>query len=54
MLLGGGGPILSRASVQAMTTNQVGHLNAFGFRWGFSLAVSTPDALVRGLGEQAR
>jgi CubicO group peptidase (beta-lactamase class C family) len=43
-LLDRGGPILSRGSVQAMTTNQVGHLNAFGFRWGFSLAVSTPDA----------
>jgi CubicO group peptidase (beta-lactamase class C family) len=43
-LLGGGDPILSRGSVQAMTTNQVGHLNPFGFRWGFSLALSTPDA----------
>ncbi len=43
-LLDGGGPILSRASVKTMTTNQVGDLYAFGFRWGFSLAVSTPDA----------
>ena len=43
-LLDGGSPILSRASVEAMTTNQVGNLSAFGFRWGFSLALSTPDA----------
>jgi CubicO group peptidase (beta-lactamase class C family) len=27
-----------------MTRNQVGDLTAFGFRWGFSLAVSTPNA----------
>jgi CubicO group peptidase (beta-lactamase class C family) len=27
-----------------MTTNQIGTLEAFGFRWGFSLAVSTPEA----------
>jgi CubicO group peptidase (beta-lactamase class C family) len=43
-LLDGGGPILSRASVRAMTRNQLGTLSAFGFRWGFSLAVSTPNA----------
>lgn len=45
-LLQGGSRILSRASVKAMTTNQVGSLSldAFGFRGGFSLAVSTPDA----------
>jgi len=27
-----------------MTGNQIGALTAFGFRWGFSVAVSTPDA----------
>ena len=43
-LLDGGGPILSRASVRAMTRNQIGDLTAFGFRWGFSVAVSTPNA----------
>lgn len=43
-LLDGGGPILSRAGVEAMTRNQLGELTAFGFRWGFSLAVSTADA----------
>jgi CubicO group peptidase (beta-lactamase class C family) len=43
-LLDGGAPILVRSSVRAMTTNQIGGLEAFGFRWGFSLAVSTPDA----------
>jgi CubicO group peptidase (beta-lactamase class C family) len=43
-LLDGGGPILSRAGVDAMTKNQLGDMTAFGFRWGFSLAVSTPDA----------
>ncbi len=43
-LLDGGAPILSRASVRAMTRNQLGTLTAFGFRWGFSLAVSTPNA----------
>jgi CubicO group peptidase (beta-lactamase class C family) len=44
MLLDGGRPILTRASVTAMTTNQIGNLEALGFRWGFSLAVSTPSA----------
>ena len=43
-LLDGGAPILSRASVRAMTRNQIGDLRAFGFRWGFSVAVSTPNA----------
>jgi CubicO group peptidase (beta-lactamase class C family) len=43
-LLDGGRPILARSSIRAMTTNQIGNLSAFGFRWGFSLAVSTPDA----------
>jgi CubicO group peptidase (beta-lactamase class C family) len=43
-LLDGGAPILSRASVREMTRNQLGTLSAFGFRWGFSVAVSTPDA----------
>ena len=43
-LLDGGAPILSRASVKAMTSNQIGALDAFGFRWGFSLAVATADA----------
>jgi CubicO group peptidase (beta-lactamase class C family) len=43
-LLDGGAPILSRASVRAMTRNQIGTLSAFGFRWGFSVAVSTPNA----------
>jgi CubicO group peptidase (beta-lactamase class C family) len=43
-LLDGGAPILSRASVRAMTRNQVGTLTAFGFRWGFSVAVATPNA----------
>jgi CubicO group peptidase (beta-lactamase class C family) len=54
-LLDDGGPILSGASIRAMTTNQIGALRAFGFRWGFSLAVSTDDApgrppLPRGFG----
>ena len=31
-LLDGGGPILSRTSVHAMTTNQIGELTAFGAR----------------------
>jgi CubicO group peptidase (beta-lactamase class C family) len=43
-LLDGGAPILTHASVRAMTTNQIGALTAFGFRWGFSLAVATPEA----------
>jgi CubicO group peptidase (beta-lactamase class C family) len=43
-LLDGGDPILSRASVNAMTRNQLGAMTAFGFRWGFSLAVATPEA----------
>src|SRR5205823_6042394 len=43
-LVDGGAPILSRAGATAMTSNQIGDLTAFGFRWGYSLAVSTPDA----------
>lgn len=43
-LLDGGAPILARASVRAMTRNQIGTLRAFGFRYGFSVAVSTPNA----------
>jgi CubicO group peptidase (beta-lactamase class C family) len=43
-LVDGGRPILSPASVRAMTRNQLGTLTAFGFRWGFSVAVSTPNA----------
>ena len=43
-LLDGGAPILSRAGVRAMTRNHIGDLTAFGFRWGFSLGVSTPNA----------
>ena len=43
-LLDRGAPILSGASVNAMTTNQIGALDAFGFRWGLSLAVATADA----------
>jgi CubicO group peptidase (beta-lactamase class C family) len=43
-LLDGGAPILSRASVRAMTSNALGNRTAFGFRWGFSLALSTPNA----------
>jgi CubicO group peptidase (beta-lactamase class C family) len=43
-LLDGGGPVLSRAGVEAMTKNQLGNMTAFGFRWGLSLAVSTADA----------
>jgi CubicO group peptidase (beta-lactamase class C family) len=43
-LLDGGAPILTPASVRAMTRNQIGGLRAFGFRWGFSVAVSTPNA----------
>ena len=43
-LLDGGAPILTPASVRAMTRNQIGGLRAFGFRWGYSVAVSTPNA----------
>jgi len=43
-LAAGGAPILSRASVRAMGRNQIGALNAFGFRWGYSVAVATPNA----------
>ena len=32
------------SSVRAMTRNQIDTLTAFGFRWGYSLAVSTPNA----------
>ena len=43
-LLDGGGRVLTRPGVEAMTRNQLGPLTAFGFRWGYSVAVSTPEA----------
>jgi CubicO group peptidase (beta-lactamase class C family) len=42
-LLDGGHPILSPASVEAMTTNQIGELRAFGFKYGLGLGIATAE-----------
>jgi CubicO group peptidase (beta-lactamase class C family) len=38
-----GAPILSRARLRAMMSNQLGNRTAFGFPWGFRFALSTPN-----------
>jgi CubicO group peptidase (beta-lactamase class C family) len=48
MLLDGGGPVLSKASVALMTGNQIGHLTALGVRYGLSVGVATADACGEG------
>jgi CubicO group peptidase (beta-lactamase class C family) len=42
-LLDGGRPILSPASVEAMTTNQIAELRAFGFKYGLGLGIATAE-----------
>lgn len=42
-LLDGGHPIVSTASVEVMTTNQIGELQAFGFKYGLGLGIATPE-----------
>jgi len=43
-LLDGGRPILSTASLDAMTRNHIGDLTAFGFAYGLSIGVATSKA----------
>jgi len=44
MLLDGGRPVLSSQSVALMTQNHIGHLTAFGFKYGLGAGLATHDA----------
>jgi CubicO group peptidase (beta-lactamase class C family) len=44
MLLDGGPPVISPQSVALMTQNHIGHLTAFGFKYGLSVGLATHDA----------
>jgi CubicO group peptidase (beta-lactamase class C family) len=44
MLLDGGSPIVSRDSIDSMTSNQIGDLLAMGLRYGLSIGLATQDA----------